>query len=452
MPASTTSRFLRSPLILTVLCLCFAVAAFATGPQTHVVYTFPGQPNGIGPTSSLVADSAGNLYGTTANGGNSPNCIWSGGAQNGCGAVFEVSPPVSGTGSWTETVLYNFQDLSDGGLPYGGLVMDAAGNLYGAAAIGGNGLALLPGTIYELSPPAVSGGSWTFTKLYTFQSSSSTDGSGPYGNLIFDHSGNLYGTTYSGGASNKGTVFELSPPSVSRGAWTETVLHAFSGGDGWGPMAGLYMDSAGSLYGTTVYGGNFSVQACLTSGCGVAFKLSQGTGGVWTELLLHEFRFDIGTDGRYPYGGLTFHNGEFYGTISQASGSGGDVFQLTPGHGGPWVAKTIHTFNVASDGQNPYSGLIVDATGNLYGTTSAGGSANGQAGTVYKLTPPVSSSDPWTETILTNFAYPTSNGASDPIGGLLLKGGRLYGTTSGCQGQFYAGCGLSGGVFAITGF
>ncbi len=426
------------------VCVCLVGAAFATGPQEHLIYTFPGQPNGAGPTSTLIADAAGNLYGTTVEGGTSENCIWSGGANDGCGAIFELSPRSGG--GWTESVLYSFQDGSDGGVPYGGLVMDAAGNLYGAAAVGGSGFEDFPGTIYELSPPVGSGGSWTFTKLYTFQSSSSTDGSNPYGTLIFDHAGNLYGTTVGGGTSNEGTVFELSPPAAPGGSWTETVLHSFSGADGWGPMAGLYMDGAGNLYGTTIQGGNFTADFCQESGCGVAFKLSPGSGGTWTVMLLHAF--DL-TDGRTPYGGLTFYHGNFYGTVSDDRGFVGSVFELTPGHGGPWTFTTIHDFGGPDDGTGPYSGLIVDAHGNLYGTTSGGGSGTG-GGTVYKLSPPAATGDPWTETVLTSFAFSGNN--SDPIGGLLLKGSRLYGTTSDCQGQFFAGCSISGTVFAITGF
>jgi uncharacterized repeat protein (TIGR03803 family) len=433
-----------SPFATLAVCACLAGVAFATGPLQHAVYTFPGQPNAAGPTSTLIADAAGNLYGTTAEGGTSENCIWSGGGNPGCGAVFELSP-ASG-GRFTETVLYSFQDLSDGGVPYGGLVMDAAGNLYGAAAVGGSGFEDFPGTIYELSPPAEIGGTWAFTKLYTFQSSSSTDGSGPYGTLIFDHAGNLYGTTYGGGTSNEGTVFELSPPSSSGGSWTEAVLHSFSGADGSGPMAGLYMDAAGNLYGTTVYGGNFTADFCQGSGCGVAFKLLPGSADTWTELVLHTF--DL-TDGRNPYGGLTFYHGNFYGTVSDDRGFVGSVFELTPGHGGPWTFTTIHDFGGPDDGTAPYSGLIVDAHGNLYGTTSGGGSGTG-GGTVYKLSPPAATGDPWTETVLTSFAFAGNN--SDPIGGLLLRGNRLYGTNSACQGQFFLGCSISGTVFAITDF
>jgi len=139
------SAMIRSMFLLSVVAVFLAGAAFATGPLEHLIYTFPGQPNAAGPTSTLVADAAGNLYGTSVDGGNSGNCIWSGGANDGCGAIFELSPKSGG--GWTESVLYSFQNSSDGGVPYGGLVMDAAGNLYGAAYVGGSGFEDFPGTI-----------------------------------------------------------------------------------------------------------------------------------------------------------------------------------------------------------------------------------------------------------------------------------------------------------------
>jgi uncharacterized repeat protein (TIGR03803 family) len=429
----------RTLILLTAACAFLAGAAFASGPQEHLLYTFGGQPDGAGPAATLIADAAGNLYGTTFVGGNGL-CIWSGGAQNGCGAIFELSPPASGTGPWTETVLYSFQGGLDGALPYAGLVMDAAGNLYGAAQVGGEGTQL-NGTIYELSPPTVSGGAWTFTKLYTFQSSSSTDGDFPMGTLVFDHAGNLYGTTQGGGTSNDGTVFELSPPSVLGASWTETVLHSFSKTDGWAPIAGLYIDGVGNLYGTTVQGGNMA--DCGGSGCGVVFKLAPGSGGTWTEQLLHRF---VKTDGSNPYGGLAFRHGNFYGTTSASSPIGGTVFELTPGHGGPWTLTTLHIFDGPADGTTPYSGVTFDASGNLYGTTYGGG-ANSY-GTVYKLSPPVSGGT-WSETLLENFAYPLT---ISPVGGLLLKGNKLFGTTSDCNNSFSAGCSISGNVFVITNF
>jgi uncharacterized repeat protein (TIGR03803 family) len=426
---------------MAVVAAIFVGIAYATGPQVQLVYTFTGNPNGYSPTSTLVADKAGNLYGTTDVGGNGL-CTWSGGAQPGCGAIFELSPPSGSGGAWTETLLYSFQDSSDGALPYGGLVTDAAGNLYGAASAGGSGLSLLAGTIYELSPPAVSGGAWTFTKLYTFQPNSKIDGQTPLGTLVFDHAGNLYGTTENGGATNDGTVFKLSPPSVLGGSWTETIVHSFSGADGRAPESGLYIDAGGNLYGTTVQGGN--MKACGGSGCGVVFKLSPGSGGTWTEIVLHRFN---GTDGSNPYGGVTFVGGSYYGTTSNGSNRAGTVFQLTPGHGGPATLTTIHSFGGPDDGSSPYSGVTFDKSGKLYGTTNAGGSAS--YGAVYQLSPPTVSGGAWSETLLANFSYGQSFG---PMAGVLLKGNRLFGTNSDCIAPYSAGCGGYGTVFVITNF
>jgi uncharacterized repeat protein (TIGR03803 family) len=436
-PVPKLSLALSLLFVSTLLATCFAGAAFATGPVTHMVYTFPGNPNGYSPTSSLISDAAGNLYGTTYTGGNG-DCIFSGGAAPGCGAIYEISP-ASG-GGWTEKLIYNFEGGTDGMLPYAGLVMDAAGNLYGAASVGGDGTFGSGGTIYKLSPPSIGGGSWTFSVVFFF-ANQATDGGAPLGTLIFDHAGNLYGTTSGGGTSNYGTIFKLSPPSGSGGAWTETVLHYFSGTDGYHPESGLYQDGEGNLYGTTYYGGDLA--DCSGSGCGVVYKLVPGSGGTYSLMMLHRF---VSSDGAYPYGGITYYHGDYYGTTSTNNTTrGGSVFELTPGHGGPWTFTTLHTFGGAGDGSAPYSGVISDAHGNLYGTTY--GSGENGYGTAYKLSP--GSGGTWNETILENFNYPASFA---PIGGLLLKGSKLFGTTTDCNGGFSAGCGGYGNVFAITNF
>lgn len=433
----------RAAFFSVLVAICLVAVAFAAGPQTHLLYSFPGAPRAAGPTSTPIADAAGNLYGTTADGGKG-RCIWSGGLQDGCGTIFELSPKSGG--GWTETLLYSFEGGTDGAAPYAGLVMDTAGNLYGATTYAGiNGLN--PGTIFELSPPAESGGAWTFTLIYNFPAAA--DGATPYGTLIFDKAGNLYGTTAGGGPSNFGTVFELSPPTAPGGTWTEEVLLNFSGSNGSEPFAGLYMDGSGNLYGTTVYGGYYgSGAACEYSGCGVVFELSPGSGGTWTEAVLHEFHFL--NDGRYPFGGLAFHNGNLYGTSSSTSGdNGGAVFQLAQKKGGAWTFSVIHSFDTYGDGYAPYSGPTADAAGNIYGTTSGGGPLTDAAGIVYELSPPAGSGDPWAETILSSFSTRTG---SDPIGGLLLKNSKLYGTTTDCQGKFTEGCSNSGAVFEITSF
>src|SRR5580698_1744009 len=242
--------------------------------QEQVLYSFQGNTDGAQPVGSVVFDVAGNLYGTTTEGG-APSCHSI--AQ--CGTVYQLSPPAVEGQPWTETVLYVFKGNAqeDGASPAGGLVIDKNGNLYGTTAYGGTGNCVLLGqldgcgTVFELSPPAQPGGSWTETVLYSFPDAE--HGYLPRGDLVFDTVGNLYGATEFGGGSGSGAtcdafyaycgaIFELSPPQQPGGAWTEQVLHGFAGAeaydtsdDGSNPTGGLVLDEAGNLYGTTYLGG-----------------------------------------------------------------------------------------------------------------------------------------------------------------------------------------------------
>jgi uncharacterized repeat protein (TIGR03803 family) len=248
--------------------------------QGTLMHTYVQKDDGC-PTGNLILDSSGNVYGATQNGG-----------SNGAGTVVELSPSGS---TWTETTLYAFQGKSDGGAPYSGLVLDASGNLYGAATRGGNsGCGDGCGTVFELSP---SQSGWTYTVLYTFQGSD--DGGAPVAGLVFDTSGNLYGATESYGANGGGTVFELSP---SQSGWTFNVLASMSGTTG--PVAALTLDSSGTIYGTNYRDG--------ADDYGSVFKVSQ-SGGTWKYKDLHDFTG--GSDGGYPGGGVTIDaKGHLYGT------------------------------------------------------------------------------------------------------------------------------------------
>jgi uncharacterized repeat protein (TIGR03803 family) len=203
------------------------------------------------------------------------------------------------------------------------------------------------------------------------------DGAYPYLGVILDTAGNVYGTTAFGGAQGRGTVFEIAHAS---GAWIEKVLHSFTpqgATDGDEPEGGLIFDALGNLYGTTGSGG--------TGGWGTVFELTRNAGGTWTEQLLHSF---TSTDGAGPFAGLTFDaHGNLYGTTaSGGTGGRGTLFELQPALGGGWTQKVLHNFsNDGTDGYTPYAGVILDAAGNLYGTTSAGGTYN--HGTVYEVTP-----------------------------------------------------------------
>ncbi len=389
--------------------LAFTGAALGSSPASAgaptAIYTFQGKPDGDNPTGNLVADPAGNLYGVTEAGGSSQG-----------GAVFELSPPVAPSTSWTESVIYSFSLSGDGYAPIGGLVRDATGNLYGTTVVG-TGIRNCDdcGTAFKLSPPATGSKSWTYTTIYRFRP---VDGLLPEARMIFDSSGNLYGTTYGGGLHPGccGVVFELSPPQSGQGLWTETVLHVFSGGaDGRGPRAGLTFDSSGNLYGTTVYGGLGG------SCCGVVFELSPPAGGTgaWTETVLHTF---VSSDGRTPQTDLVFDaSGNLYGAAGEGEGNGsicydgcGAVFELSPpvGGSGPWSEKTIYRFPGATSVTNPLT--VTYLKGNLYGPAQSN-TGSPYLGGAFVLTP--SAKRYWN---ISADSSP-SNAGNDPDGSLIIN-------------------------------
>ncbi len=376
---------------------------------------------------SLVFDSSGNLYGTTAFGHN-PSCT------AGCGTVFELVP--GSNGKWTHTVLYGFEGGRDGFQPNGTLIFDAAGNLYGITSHGGNEVCPTGcGTVYKLAPSV--GGKWTKTILHFF---SGKDGAYPLGGLTLDSAGNLYGTTWQGGKYQScpqngcGVVFKLTRG--RQGQWTETVLHAFNGGDGSQPNGTLTFDASGNLYGITSQGGNY--KACLNIGCGVIFKLALGAKGHWTETVLHAFS---GNDGVSPTGTLVFDTaGNLYGATSYIGKHYGMVFRLSPGAAGKWTLTILHVFS-GKTAEYP-TGVTLDAAGNVFGTTAI--SITG-SGIVYELT--ATSGGKSNFKILHNF---DGNDGNSPQAAPILDGaGNLYGTTfwGGNLKNCANGCGV---VFKIT--
>ena len=411
----------------------FAVTLLVTStwaaPREKVLYSFNFN-DGYIPSATLIFDAAGNLYGTTANGGGEACDAY------GCGLVFELT--LQAGGGWAEKVLYNFNNrATDGHIPYSGVIFDASGNLYGTTRQGG---LYGCGTVFELTPTA--GAGWREKILHQFNSNGK-DGCKPYGNVILDASGNLYGTTSGGGAYGWGTAYELSPQ--AGGAWKEKLLHTFGSTktDGWVPLAGLIFDGAGNLYGTTELGAALEPDAG-----GTVFQLSPRADGSWKETRLASFRglgFGPGPD--YPWASLIFDGaGNLYGT-SNSGGShtdGGTVFELSPKTGGGWTRRVLHSFNTeVGDGWAPTAGVIFDAAGNFYGTTDSGGISNESFGTVFKLTPHAGRA--WTETILYSFSNINTIYGDTPYGGLILDAaGNLYGTT------FYGGTYGSGTVFEIT--
>ena len=345
-----------------VLALTVVLTQSAPAQTFNVIHTFTGKGDGATPWSGLTMDQAGNLYGTTC--GN--DCGYGGNA----GSIFRLSRNGS---SWIFNPLYNFPGGSAGGNPYAGVVLGPHGSLYGTTpyAFGGYG------TVFSLTPSATACKSaicyWAETLLYRFTGGS--DGAAPaFGDVIFDGAGNLYGTTLFGGAYSAGTVFELTP---SGSGWTENILYSFTGGsDGGYPYAGLIFDQAGALYGATMFGGQ--------AGGGTVFKLTP-VNGIWNYSTVYSFN---GPGGAYcgPAGNLIMDAAANLYGATQCDGTYGlgSVFELTLS-GGRWTYTSLHDFANGSDGGNPVGPVMLDASGNLYGTASRSGSS-GQ-GVVFEITP-----------------------------------------------------------------
>jgi hypothetical protein len=306
------------------------------------------------PTSNLVSDAKGNLYGLSPEGG-----------ANGVGGVFELSPGSNGT--WTEKVIYSFGGGTDVVAFLSYLTIDAEGNLYGylEGIISTSGTTSY-GSIFELQPNT--SGMWTEKILHTF--SGGSDGSAPYGGqLSIDSAGNLYGTA-NNGPKDFGLVFEL--VRGSNGSWKEKNLHTFLGAaDGSASSGPLAIDASGNVFGFSAWN---------------AFELVPASDGTWTENILHTF--SGGSDGAYPESGATLSaSGSVYGTTGAGGLHHGTVFQVTPHLNGTWTEKILHRFTTTGgDGINPYSSpLVIDTHGNLFGITLEGGISNN--GVVFEVTP-----------------------------------------------------------------
>ena len=382
----------------------------------------------------MSIDAAGNLYGTTVRGGGQGDCP----PPGGCGSVFQLAF----TGSnWVETLLHGFNGpygfdrgrgafaATDGAYPYAKAIIGPNGSLFGTTH---HGATFDSGTVYQLTS---SGGGWTETVLHRF--TGGRDGGSPYGDVTFDQAGNVYGTTVEGGAYSWGTVFGLTRSGAS---WTKSILYSFQGGgDGAWPYAGVIVDNAGNLYGTTGAGG---AADCKYGGpnCGTIFQLTPSGSG-WTEKIIYNFH--DGTDGGSPSSLIFDGSGNLYGTICGGL-SGGAIFMLAPA-GGNWTFRVLYKLTETSCGF--LGGLTLDTAGNLYGATSSGGAYD--RGTIYKLT---RSGGGWWYTDLYDFTGGSDGG--QPNNSLVFDtNGNLYGTTQYggvshyCGGAFYTGCGV---VFEIT--
>jgi len=390
-----------------VATLTLSLSAHAADKYT-IVRNFNENSGGVLPAGALLMDDAGNLFGTNTQGG-----------SHNSGTVFELTPKAGG--GWTYTVLFQCGSTSDCSLPVGSLVMDQAGNLYGSS---------LFGRVFQITK---TGSNWTANVLHNFGVQSA-----PPSPVILDAAGNLYGINPTGGKSNLGFVFELSP---SASGWTVAHLHDFNGTDGAAissntenQVAGLVFDTAGNLYGTTVAGGTSSK---CSGGCGVVFQLKNSS-GKWTETVLHNF---VGTDGANPISSLTIDSsGNLYGTASAGGTKGfGVAFQVAPVSGG-WQTHILHNFSGAHlDGEFPDSSLVMDSVGNLYGTTESGGGdhlscqvqSDAGCGTAYELS---LSGGQWKETILK--AFSGRNDGAFPQGVTLDPSGNLYGAAQAGGAQF----------------
>jgi uncharacterized repeat protein (TIGR03803 family) len=387
----STGRFLTTSAAVAIL----AAAAWAAGPP-QVIYSFAGDSDGEYTDTDLVVDSAGNLYGTSVQGG------------VGSGTVFQLTPSANG---WTHTVLYSFTGGADGGEPYKGVTLDSQGNLYGTAVTGGGGSCEGGcGVAYKLTHV---GGTWTQSVIHTF--TGGNDGSGPGSGLTLDKHGNVYGMTPTGGADGLGVIFRLQQQ--ASGVWKLKVLHTFTGGDdGATGSAGRLLLHAGTLYGAATVGG--------ANGQGTVFSLKH-IPGQWQFKTLYSFKGQ--PDAGFPYGGLTFdQEGNIYGTTYyDGANNFGSVYQLSPQPDGTWSERVLYSFKGGRDGLGSISNLVLAKNGALYGTNSEGG-AGCSCGTIFKMTSDGQGN--WKETVAYRF-----KGAPDAAfaynGMVADAAGNLYGAT-----------------------
>jgi uncharacterized repeat protein (TIGR03803 family) len=394
--------------LFTALALALVFAQPARAQTESVLYSFTVGSGASTPVGSLTMDSAGNLYGVAG--------------SNQEGAAYELSPSAGGT--YTLKILHEFTSLSDG-IPVAGLIMDSAGNLYGTCLFGGTSYY---GTVYELKK--ISNGTWRKEVLHNFVNNG-IDGNYPGATLTMDAAGNLYGTTQEGGLKNVGVVFKLTP--YAGGGWSETILYSLPYKQKlWNDLNfPVTLDSAGNLYGVSDQGDNGPY----------VFKLSPTSKGPWTLTTL--YTFGVGSGPAAPWSGVVFDSaGNLYGvTAGGGTGGVGTVYELSPSSGGVWTERDIVDFpSSCSPACTPESGIIIDSAGNIFGTTPYSGAYS--FGNAYEVSP--NGDGTWTLTDLHDFGSGT-DGAYPGSGVLLDLSGKLYGTTTeggGTKGR--------GTVFEIT--
>ncbi len=383
-------------ILLAILAASFTIVAGtpAQAQTLNTLHTFSGQHDGGGPAGLVALDRAGNVYGSAPHG-----AIGGGGCESGCGAAFRASYK---NGAWTFNPIYDFLGGNDGGEPQAGVTLGPDGAVYGTTLFGGgtgcggNGC----GTVFKLTP----GGSfcrmvlcsWTETVIY--RNNSLSDPSVLIGGVIVDNTGNVYGMSVGGGTNGCGAVYELSS---SGGTYTLGEPYSFQcGDDGAAPEGSLAMDAAGNLYGTATYGG--------AHGFGTVFKLVHSAGGYTFNLL---YSFTGGNDGAMPESNVVLDSaGNLYG----ASGDGGGIFQITPSGAFTLIDPILEGL------QAP---INIDAAGNIYGTTYRGGTYGD--GSLFRLS---YLNGTWTHTVLYSFR---NIGGNLPLSGVGFDAdGNLYGTTT----------------------
>ncbi len=403
------------PAVITLAALAAPANPCRAAPRERVIYDFHGQKEGGVPWATPLLYK-GNLF-----------CTYTGELRQDItdGGVVELTPETGK--SWSNSIIERFSNEFDSP-EYSAVIADAHGNLFGSTYE----------SVYELSPPANGQTNWAIQLIYKIPANSAG-----YGGVIFDAAGNLYGTGVTGGPNNAGFVFELTPPAGKKKTWQETTLYNFAGGaDGANPFSPLVFDASGNLFGTTYAGGGGTLcSAADGQGCGTVYKLTPPAQGQtnWTETVL--YAFTGGADGGNPMGAsLTLDSaGNVYGTAPYTQGvtnTEGVAFELSPPSEGQatWTYSVLHTFavgqNLIGDGYLPESGMIFDQAGNLFGTTEGGGAF--AKGTVFELSPPANGQTAWSETIYYSFGR-RRHDACNPIGGLVMeKSGRIFGTGSAC--------------------
>jgi uncharacterized repeat protein (TIGR03803 family) len=407
---------LKSQIIPLAQVLSFAVTMFlapsaVSATKYKVLHTFGAGQDGSVPSGPLLIDGKGRLYGNTANGGTGKCSDYS------CGITFELLPEDDGW--WKEVIIHEFTGGKDGAIPTGNIIADPAGNLYSTLAGDVPGQA----AVFELSHGSVG---WKISLLYQpFVSPG----------LVLDHAGNLYGPLGPGKYS-AGAIGGLSPGSHG---WSYRQLYSFCHSseclDGDEPYAPLIWDRSGNLYGTTLYGGNGPPKCPGNLGCGVVFQMVRDEHGGWTYRILHRFASSP-NDGQNPVGGLVMDaSGDLYGTTEGGGPSGdGTVFKLAFVNGN-WQKTVLYAFPDCADGCIPGSTLVFDKKGNLYGAASGGNQGCGPdtCGTIFKLTR--QKNDKWSYSVLHKFRGPDGN---FPWGVVIDGKGNIFGTTE-SGGTYNAG-------------